>query len=170
MNPIRRRKVSGTVSAAALTIALIAWPVVAGAYGLSGVGGSVGYASPENLDGTAALGVQATFEQPGTRLHMDPNIRYWNVNGVSDLAPNMDVTYHFGREAENRWTPYVGGGMGVNFVHERALDRTSNDLGVNAIAGVRIPNAGNRFFVEGRYTASDVDQMSVQTGITFGAR
>jgi hypothetical protein len=168
MKSTRRRKDLCIVSAAALTIALIAWPVIAGAYGLSGVGGSVGYASPENLDGTALVGVHATFEQPGTRLHMDPNVRYWNVNGVSDLAPNMDLTYHFGRE--DRWTPYVGGGMGVNFVHDKAFDRTANDLGVNAIAGVRFPNAANKLFVEGRYTSCDIDQVSLQTGITFGAR
>jgi hypothetical protein len=168
MNPIRKRKGLCTVGVAALTIALLVWPVMASAYGLTGVGGSLGYASPENLDGTASLGVHAVLEQPGTRLHMDPNVRYWNVNGVSDLAPNMDVTYHFG--PESRWTPYVGGGLGVNFVHDRAFDRTSSDLGLNAIAGVRFPNAGNRVFLEGRYTASDVDQVSVQTGITFRAR
>jgi hypothetical protein len=170
MNPTRQhpQRNHRYVSAAALVIALLAWPVIAGAYGLSGVGGSLGYASPENYDGTASLGVHAVLEKPGSKLHMDPNMRYWNVNGVSDLAPNMDLTWHF--RPESHWTPYVGGGMGVNFVHQRALDRSDTDLGVNAIAGVRFPSAANRVFLEGRYTASDINQVSLQTGITFHAR
>jgi hypothetical protein len=79
----------------------------------------------------------------------------------------MDVTYHF--RNEDRMTPYVGGGLGMNFVHNRRLDRGESDLGVNAIAGLRFPTSGNRYFVEGRYTASDVDQVSLLTGITFRA-
>src|SRR5580765_3034907 len=70
----------------------------ASASGLTGLGGNVGYANPENLDGTAAVAVQAELQQPGTRVHLDPNMRMWNVNGVRDVTPNMDLTYHFGRE------------------------------------------------------------------------
>lgn len=168
MKTTRRRGQRWSMCAAALVISLLALPVIAGAYELSGVGGSLGYANPENLDGTTSMGVHAVLEQPGTKLHMDPNVRYWNVNGVSDLAPNMDLTYHF--KPESQWTPYVGGGVGMNIVHERAFDRTNNDLGVNAIAGVRFPAAANRYFLEGRYTASDINQVSLQTGITFHAR
>ncbi len=162
------KSVSLFMVAAALLLSLLVLPSLARGYGLTGVGGSLGYANPEDLDGTAALGVQAVLEQPGTRLHLDPNMRYWNVDGVRDVAPNVDVTYHFRPEA--RWTPYVGGGLGMNFVHDRRLDHSESDLGVNAIAGLRFPASAGRYFVEGRYTASDVNQVALLTGITFPAR
>lgn len=152
----------------ALAAALLLWPVPAHGYGLTGVGGSLGYATPQDLDGTAAVGVHAVLEQSGTRLHLDPNMRYWNVDGMRDFAPNMDVTYHFGRD--NEPSPYVGGGLGVHFLHDRRFDRSENDLGVNAIAGVRFPTASGRAFVEGRFTASDMNQVALATGITFGTR
>jgi opacity protein-like surface antigen len=155
-----------SVFVAALSLALIASPHVVRAYDLTGVGGSLGYANPEDLDGTAALGVHAVLEKPKTHLHLDPSLRYWNVDGVRDLAPNMDATYHF--RPESQWTPYVGGGLGLNFVHvRRSFDRSSTDLGLNMIGGVRFPGAANRYFVEGRYTASDINQVSLVTGITF---
>lgn len=150
---------------AVLAIGLLVAPTVVRGYGLTGVGGSLGYANPQDLDGTAALGVHAVLEKPGTHVHLDPNLRYWKVNGIRDAAPNMDLTYHFG--PENRMTPYVGGGLGVNFVRNERIERSQSDLGVNAIAGLRFPTTAGKYFLEGRYTASDVNQVSVLTGITF---
>ena len=152
----------------AVVLALAPWLARARGYDLTGVGGSLGYATPQDLDGTAALGVHAVLEQNGTRLHLDPNMHYWNVDGIRDVTPNMDVTYHFG--AERRPTPYVGGGLGVHFLHDRRSDRDESDLGVNAIAGLRFPTSAGRCFLEGRFTASDVNQVAVATGITFSTR
>ncbi len=152
----------------ALVLSMALWATAAHGYGLTGVGGSLGYANPENLDGTTALGVHAVFEQSGTRLHLDPNMRFWNVDGIRDVAPNMDVTYHFGRET--RPTPYLGGGLGVHFLHDRRFERDASDLGVNAIAGLRFPTSAGRCFLEGRFTASDVNQVALLTGITFRSR
>ena len=167
MKRTRRQAEWVVVIAATMALALVVLPRATQAYEVSGVGGSIGYATPENLDGTTAVGLHAVLERPGTRLHLDPNMRVWNVDGVRDVAPNMDVTYHF--TSERRWTPYVGGGLGVNFVHDRNIDRSSSDLGMNVIGGVRFPAAANRYFVEGRYTASDVNQVALVTGITFHA-
>jgi len=168
---MKRSRVSIAVThvvAAAFALVLIVMPQAVRAYDLTGVGGSIGVANPEDMDGTAALGVHAVWEQPNTRLHLEPNMRFWSVDGVRDVAPNMDATYHF--RPESRWTPYVGGGLGLNFVHSNRLDRSSTDLGVNMIGGVRFPSEMNRYFVEGRYTASDINQVSLVTGITFGSR
>ena len=151
------------LAAATLAMALMAVPVHA--YEVSGMGGKLGYASPENLDGTASLGVHAELEKPNTHVHLLPNLMYWKVDRVRDVAPNMDVYYHF--NPEGRVTPYLGGGLGVNFVHNSRVDRGSTDLGVNVMGGVRFPAATNHYFLEGRYTASDINQVSVLTGITF---
>jgi len=168
MKRIQGQLVRAKVIGAAITMTLLAWPGLTHGYGLTGVGGSLGYANPEDLDGTTALGVHAVLEQQGTRVHLDPNMHYWHVNGVSDVSPNMDLTYHF--RPEDRWTPYLGGGVGMNFVHNRRIERDKSDLGVNAIAGLRFPASAGKYFLEGRYTASELSQVSLATGITFHAR
>ena len=163
----RKRQAVPSVITAAIAIVLLV-PIPAHAYGLSGIGGKLGYANPENLDGTAAMSVHAEFEQSNTRVHLLPNLGYWNVDRVSDVSPNMDVYYHFNREG--RMTPYVGGGVGLNIVHRDRIDDTSTDLGMNLMGGLRFPGRTNHVFLEGRYNASDVSQVSLLTGITFHSR
>lgn len=148
--------------------ALLTMPLAAHAFDYSGMGGKLGYASPEHLDGTASVSVHAEFERNDSRVHLLPNLGYWNVDRVSDVSPNMDVYYHFVREG--RVTPYVGGGVGLNIVHRDRLDDTSTDLGMNVMGGLRFPGRTNHVFLEGRYTASDVSQVSLLTGITFHNR
>jgi hypothetical protein len=160
----RHALAAGIASALALAVLVAASPARAE---LAGVGGSLGYASPENLDGTAALALHAEVGRRDSRLAMVPSMRYWNVNGYSDVAPNLDVAYQFDSDA--RWHPYVGGGVGLNFVHNQRIDHTDTSPGLNMLGGVRFPGEGNHYFVEGRFTASDVNAVSLQTGITFHA-
>jgi hypothetical protein len=152
------------MAAASFAIALIAAPP-AHAFGFSGVGGKLGYSNPENLDGTAEMGVHAELERPGTRVHLLPNVMYWNVDRVRDLSPNMDVYYHF--NPEGKMSPYLGGGVGLNFVHRARTDAGSTDLGMNVLGGLKFPGSANHYFLEGRFTASDINQVSLLTGITF---
>ncbi len=157
------------IRAASLSLALLALaasPRASQAITYAGAGGQLGYASAEDLDGTAALGLHAEFD-PATNshVHLVPNLRYWMVDGVSDVCPNVDLTYHF--EPSGRVTPYLGGGLGVNMVHVDHFSGGSNDLGVNMIGGLRFPGTSTRYFVEGRYTASDINQVSLVGGVTF---
>ena len=140
------------------------------AFGLSGVGGRIGVTDPDAMDPTPMLGVHAEVEQSGSAVHLLPNLSYWNSDRVSNVQPNMDMYYHF--ERNGRTSPYLGGGLGLNFRHNERLDRSRTDVGVNMIGGVSIPdrNAARRYYVEGRYTASDVNQVALLTGITFGTR
>ncbi len=156
-----------SVVLAAAAMALLA-PIPAGAFGLTGVGGTLGYDHPEDMDGTASVRMHAELEQADTHLHLLPNIAYWDVDQVRDLNPNLDVYYHF--RPDGRMTPYLGGGLGLNFVHRSRLDESSTDLGMNLIGGLRFPGTANHVFLEGRYTASDVNQVSLLTGITFHTR
>jgi opacity protein-like surface antigen len=135
------------------------------AFEMSGVGGKLGYSNPEHLDGTTALGAHVEFEQPSTRVHLLPNVMYWNTDDVSNVNPNMDIYYHFVREG--KVTPYVGGGVGANFVHDDRINHSDTDVGVNMMGGIRFPISTNHAFLEGRYTASDVNQVSLLTGLTF---
>jgi hypothetical protein len=146
------------VATIALVLGLIATASVSHAYEFSGGGGKLGFSNPDDRDGTAEVGLHAEFEQTGTRVHLQPNLMYWKVNGTRDLAPNMDVYYHFEREGR------------VNFIHQERLDRSNTDLGMNMIGGLRFPGEGNQYFLESRFTASDINQVSVLGGITFHAR
>lgn len=150
---------------AAALCAALGVPAASYGFGLSGAGGKLGYTSPEDLDGTAMVGGHMEFEASGTRLHLMPNVMYWKADQVSDFNPNLDVYYHF-RE-EGKTTPYLGGGLGVNVRNSEVTDDSSTDVGANVIGGVRIPGRSNHYFVEGRYTASDVPAVAVMGGVTF---
>ena len=154
--------------AALLVLAPVAVPRSAHAFDYSGVGGKLGYSSSEDLDGTATLGVHAEMEQSGTRVHLIPNMMYWKVDGVRDLSPNLDLYYHF--NPEGRVTPYLGGGLGLNFYRNDRLDRDNTELGLNLVGGVRFPGTATHYFLEGRYTASDIPQAAVLAGVTFHGR
>jgi hypothetical protein len=151
----------GTMMAAALAVI----PVTSHAFEMTGAGGKVGYASPEDLDGTAMVGGQVELEQSNTRIHLVPNLMYWKVDGVSDVNPNFDVYYHF--RPEEKPSPYLGGGVGINRSHSEGTDRTDTNLGANVIGGMRFPAGSHNYFVEGRLTASEVSQVSLLGGITF---
>jgi len=155
------------VVAAGLAVMLCAAAGSAMALGVEGVGGKLGYSNPENLDGTTTMGVHAELAESGTQFHLLPNMMYWKVNGVRDLSPNLDAYYHF--EPEGRVSPYLGAGLGLNFVRNDRRDRSNTDVGMNFVGGVRFPGAANHYFLEGRYTASDLHQVAVLTGITFHA-
>lgn len=157
-----------SILAALLVLGITGSAGSAHAFDLTGAGGRLGFSTPEDFDGTAEVGVHAEFEHPGTAFHLQPNLMYWSVDHVRDLSPNFDVLYHFNRET--RVTPYVGAGLGFHFVNDSRADRGSTDLGMNLIGGLRFPNTSNRYFVEGRYTASDISQFAVLGGITFPTR
>lgn len=151
---------------ALLILLSIAVPRSARAYGFEGVGGKLGYSSAEDLNGTAALSVHAEFDQTGSRLHLLPNMTYWQTDGMRDLSPNFDMYYHF--NPEGTMTPYLGGGLGLNFIHRDRFREGSTDVGMNLVGGLRFPSAENHYFLEGRYTASAVSQAMVMAGVTFG--
>ena len=137
-------------------------------FSLTGVGGKLGLSTPSDFDGAAEVGVHAEFEQPGTQLHLLPSLLYWNVDHVRDLSPNLDVCYHF--SPQGTVSPYVGGGLGLHFVRDTRSDQGSTDLGMNLIGGLQFPSSTNRYFIEGRYTASDITQVAVLGGVTFPIR
>lgn len=146
--------------------AVLASPIPAHAFGFSGWGGKLGYMNPESLDGTLAVGAHMEFAQVGAQLHVMPSVMYWNTNGISDISVNGDLYYHF--SAENLVTPYVGAGLGLQWVDaDDAATGAETDLGANLFGGVRFPSPAANYFVEGRYTASDISQFSILGGITF---
>lgn len=156
-----------SLAVALMAGALAMLPVAAHAYQISGAGGKLGVTSPEDFDQTVLISGHLEMENQ-TRLHLMPNLMYWHVDRTSDVNPNFDVYYDFGNR--DRATPFVGGGLGLNLRSSSISDRSRTDLGANMIGGVRFPSGANHYFVEGRYTASDVPQVAVLGGITFHTR
>ena len=148
-----------------LVAGLAALSSAAGAqsYHLTGVGGKIGFMTPENLDGTGTVGAHLEFERGGSQLHLLPNVMYWKSNSVSDVNPNMDLYYHFA--SEGAVSPYLGAGVGMNFENDH--DRSRNNLGANLFGGFRFPTPARTGFLEGRYTASDRSQFALLGGMTF---
>ncbi len=146
-------------------VGILATPPPASAFNLTGFGGKLGYLTPENLDGTIAVAGHMEFEQHGSRLHLIPNVMYWKTNDVGDLSANADLYYHF--MAEGQVTPYVGAGLGVNFIDDERSNQSDTQLGLNLIGGFRIPAPAVHYFFEGRYTASEFSQFALLGGITF---
>ena len=142
-----------------------ATPSPASAFGLTGFGAKLGYTTPEDLDGTMTVGAHLEFEEQGSRLHLIPSLMFWEVNDVRDVSANADVYYHFVREG--LMTPYVGAGLGVNFFNNDRVSQSETKLGANLFGGVRFPAPGTQYFLEGRYTASELSQFAVLGGITF---
>ena len=145
--------------------ATFARPTPANAFGLTGFGGKLGFVSPEAVDGTLTVGAHLEFERYGSRLHLVPGLMYWKSNNLSDLAANADLYYHF--SPEGTMTPYVGAGLGLNFVSDDRSNGSSTDLGANVFGGIRIPASNLHYFLEGRYTASEISQFALLGGITF---
>ncbi len=163
---MRIRSIVVTTASAALTLCLLHAP--ASAYELSGGGGRIGLANPDDINSTVMVGGHLEFEQPGTRVHIQPNLMYWKSQGLSDVNPNLDLYYHFRRAG--RPSPYLGAGLAVNMRHERDTDHSDTELGANALGGLRFPGESNNLFLEGRVTAAKDPQVALLGGITFGVR
>jgi opacity protein-like surface antigen len=144
---------------------ILATPPPASAFDLTGFGGKLGYMSPENRDAALAVGAHMEFERIGTRVHLLPNVMYWKAGDLSDLSANADLYYHFA--SEGQLTPYVGAGLGVNFFSDDRSNQSDTKVGLNLIGGFRIPAPAVHYFLEGRYTASDISQFGLLGGITF---
>lgn len=93
----------------------------------------------------------------------NPSVELGFGDHATVTALNFDAEYHFAIRNSN-WSPYVGGGLGVNFVSVHVdmpapfSDFTVSDTvtGLNIVVGTTIPTAsGQRLFTEMRLGAGD---------------
>ena len=138
------------------------------ALGFTGVGAKLGYTSPERFDGTTEVGVHAELAERGSPVSLMPNFMYWSVDSYRNANPNLDVHYRFA--PAGRMTPYVGSGVGLNFIDGERFGDSETQVGMNLIGGLRFPGSGPNYFLEARHMLSDLNQTSVLAGVTFGAR
>jgi opacity protein-like surface antigen len=149
--------------------------------GFRGLGGSIGFVDPEGASGALLLGLHVDAGQIVRNAHLIPSMQYWKVGtdvgpysaDISDLTFGADVNVDFPLQG-GRLTPYLGGGLGLNFLSfdsNAPGANSSNDtkLGVNVLGGMRndvMPNLA--LFGELRYTfVSDANQLKILGGFTY---
>jgi hypothetical protein len=152
------------VQAALLLAATLAIAPAAHAFGLSGIGGRLGWTNPEDLGDGFTIGGHLEFERPDSRFHLMPSVLYFNGDeDVNGLSANADVFYHFGNNFVT--TPYLGAGLGL--FHTEVGDDGNTNLGANVFGGMRFPGPGANYYIEGRYAMADPSAFSLLGGATF---
>jgi opacity protein-like surface antigen len=100
--------------------------------------------------------LSATFAPDWT---FNPSVEFGFGDHQTVSALNFDAEYHF-RMRDSNWAPYVGGGLGVNFIHVDVpfpfSDFNDTVTGLNLIVGTTIPtSSGQHLFTELRIGAGD---------------
>lgn len=118
--------------------------------GFRGWGPRVGLSvSPDQLH----FGAHLDYGHFARRVRFQPNIEVGVGDDLTLVTVNAEAAYRF-RETWDVWTPYAGGGIGVNFASfgdDGLGDDTSTDLGLNVLGGIEkgLSN-GDRFFIEAK--------------------
>ena len=144
--------IAGTAPAAIAAKSSSAKGSSAGVVSLNYIGPRVGFSvDPDQavLGGQMAVG----FARDWT---FNPSVEFGFGDHQTVTALNFDGEYHF-RLQNSNWTPYLGAGLGVNFIN---FDNNASDTvtGLNIIIGTGVPTAsGQRMFTELRLGAGDAD-------------
>jgi len=154
--------------------------------GFKSVGASVGYVSPEDLDGTLGLGVFADLGQVTPQISLEPRIEYWSQSeeafgakaSLTDIAIGARGKYFF-QVANPRLRPFAGAGLGLHFLSAEmeisvpgfptmTSDASETKLGFDFGGGVETSLSPRvNFHAEMWYgIVSDASQLSLRLGLS----
>lgn len=153
-----------TVLAAALTLALIPVTSHADKFGYRGWGPRIGLTlDPDQVH----FGAHVDFGNFARHIRLQPNVEIGFGDGFTLLALNAEVAYRFASQWDV-WTPYLGGGIGANFVSGGGNNGSNSGFGVNILGGIEKGLAnGSRFFVEAKLGFADSPDLKLTAGWTF---
>jgi hypothetical protein len=136
-----------SVLATALPAAALAQSRVATA-----MGPRLGFSTdPDQL----VVGGQMDFGEIAPDVVFTPNLELGVGDNAIVFAVNADIHYHFKIEG-SEWRPYLGGGLGANFVDFDGPIGSETAIGANLIVGAIVPTrTGSRFFTEARFLLGD---------------
>lgn len=135
---------------------------------ISAIGPRVGISvNPDQV----VLGGQLVMSGFAPRLTFDPSLELGFGDHVTVIAANFDLKYHFDIQGSN-WSPYAGGGIGLNFwsVDQPPpfRDDSFNEVGANLFFGAGVPlQGGSRFFAEARAGVGDIPDLKLIVGWNF---
>ncbi len=184
-----------------LTVAVVLFTVSAvssAQLALKGIGGAIGFVTGSlNTGGTSsesmsgfAIAAHADLGEFAKDFSLVPDVTYWSmskdVSGVSvkfsDFAINANAHYNIAMEGMLK--PYVGGGLGINFVSSTVAvpaffgfgggTATVSDtkIGINLLAGINYKlNDMLTLVVEPRYViSSDFNHLLIKAGVTYALK
>jgi hypothetical protein len=103
-------------------------------------------------------------------FRLQPNVEIGLGDHETLVALNGEAAYRFFSEW-GRWSPYLGGGLGINvssFDAPRGVSDHHTDLGVNLLGGIeKILSGGDRFFLEAKLGLADSPDAKFTVGWTF---
>jgi len=153
--------------------------------GFNGIGGSIAYVSPENIDGVFGLGIFADMGQLSPRIGFEPSLEYWSHSeeAFGTKASIRDVTlgargkYYF-ETTSPKMRPFAGAGLGLHFLHSEtsvtvpgfptmSVDVSDTKLGLDLGGGIASQlGPRDEFRAEAWYgIVSDVSQLALRVGI-----
>jgi hypothetical protein len=117
------------------------------------------------------FGAHIDFGNFAKRVRFQPNVEMGFGDNLTLFAVNGDVHFRF-RENWNVWSPYAGGGLGINFWNWDddipGHDNTDAELGVNVVGGIEKGiSGGDRFFIEAKLGLVDAPDFRIEVGWTF---
>ncbi|HUU30100.1 MAG TPA: hypothetical protein VM123_20025 [archaeon] len=134
---------------------------------LLGIGGRVGATiDPDQVHVGLHLDLGELYE----RVRLQPNIELGVGSGRTVVAINPEVLYLF--NPKGSWTPYAGGGLGLNIVnYDEAKFMISDmefEVGLNLLGGfeTRVSRVARLFF-ECKLGVADSPDLKTSTGLTF---
>jgi opacity protein-like surface antigen len=155
--------------------------------GLRAIGGSLGFVSPENSDGTYTLGAFADCGRITPNIMLEPHLDYWSKSeesfgakaSIRDVILGAHAKYMF-ETTSSSLQPFLGAGLGLHFLHAEATipvpgfpsqnaEDSSTKLGLDIGGGVSTP-IGLRSNLGGDVwygIVSDVSQFSMRLGMSY---
>lgn len=126
------------------------------------IGANVGY----NLDAEEFFaGAQARFGAGGLPVIINPSIETYFIDNFTWLQIDVNALYPFGVD-NSTFTPYAGGGLGVNYIKPENLD-SRTDAGLNLIAGATFGFGRLTPFAEARINFDDGTNVGIRGGVLF---
>ena len=144
----------------------ISWAEAPPRIGYHGWGPRVGVASDPDL---AYVGAQVDFGDFADRVRFQPNFEIGSGDDETVASFDFEAAYRL-LPGWREWSPYVGGGVGLNFDEAgRGPDRIHDDeMGASFLTGMEkgMPD-GDRVFFDLKLGLVDAPALKIGFGYTF---
>ena len=132
-----------------------------------GWGGRVGGTlDPEQVH----VGFHVDLGDIAERVRLQPNVEVGFGDDVTLVAINPEVFFLFA--PHSRWTPYAGGGLGINIynwdTNIPGADDSETEIGLNLLGGIETKISDRtKFFGEVKFGIGDSPDAKFHVGLTF---
>ena len=150
------KRIAGTI---AMAFFLVPTAASGSDIGFRGLGPRFGATmEPDQL----RVGLTTDFGHFADHVRFQPNVELGLGDHPTLLAFNFDTAYRF-RSRWDVWSPYLGGGVNLQFV-----EGSSMETGLSALGGIEKGlSGGGRFFLESRIGIVDTPDLGFMAGFTF---